>query len=702
MNMGEMCSVSSLCVLLLFALPACTGEGGTGEQQFDIHTVKRSDLRITVREQGEIQAARNTRVASQLEGSSTVIYLIPEGSVVEEGEKLAELDVSGITDKRATQAISVAKAAAALEQARKRFEIMERQLAAAEKAAHSRLTIAKMRQEKFTGKPAKARAATNGGFIAGTNREMETKLRKLLDSEFLVNAAAEVNYSDLTNEVIELMGEEHLDLQMGDMANQILRQTDQISLARSDLELAKDTLSHSQNLFENDFITKNELQRDTIAYDRDLSKVTLAWNDLELLISYTLRESKISLAQDVENAELDLDSVKADNEATRVREEAELVSNDAEFELATERLDNWNRQIANAVIRAPTPGLVVYATEGGGMGRSREPVEEGMAVRERQALINLPDVTTMIAELKVHEAQISKVALTQPATIEIDAFPERLFTGHVSNVAALPDSGSMFTNQDLKVYKTRVTLDGHNEDRILRPGMTATVEIHIGVLKDVVNVPLPALKRQAEVQYVWKVTPEGPVATRVQLGLNNTTHVEIREGLEEGDRIYLAQPVGTELPEFDQPERERSLIPEIPILTTAAAVDAGMRSRGSGSPRPTGGMGGGNMSGMSGRGMGGGSMQSLQQLREFLIEEIPEYSEQLADERGWFSLLRDPDFQRAADGALKLDPDLRAQWQGLQEMMSGMGRGERGGGRESGRRGSGRGGEGSGPRGGQS
>jgi hypothetical protein len=78
--------------------------------------------------------------------------------------------------------------------------------------------------------------------------------------------------------------------------------------------------------------------------------------------------------------------------------------------------------------------------------------------------------------------------------------------------------------------------------------MNGTVTIEVGNVEDVVNVPLPALERQGDRHYVWKVGPDGPIAAPVELGANNLTHVQILAGLDEGERIYLVRPPGSELP----------------------------------------------------------------------------------------------------------------------------------------------------------
>ena len=57
--------------------------------------------------------------------------------------------------------------------------------------------------------------------------------------------------------------------------------------------------------------------------------------------------------------------------------------------------------------------------------------------------------------------------------------------------------------------------------------------------------------------FVFMDTPRGPVATEVELGQNNLTHVQILSGLKEGDRVYLVEPTGVRLP-VPAPQSARS------------------------------------------------------------------------------------------------------------------------------------------------
>ena len=517
-------------------LTSCGGNGANDRSQ--VQRVARDCLHITVRERGELQAARDTRVTSKVEGHSTLVFLIREGSVVKPGELLARLDSSALEEKRATQGILVAKAEAALEQARKNFEIMEKDLLAADRTAQSRLQIAEMRLEKFRGQP---RSTLTDDSDRDSNGEMLRKLRQLVVDEKEHDPLAETRYADLDDRVIEVLGgEASLSHGMGEAANQVLQLIDEISLAYGDLKLANETLVHSRKLAEREFITRNELDRDIINQRRHSSRMTVAWNNLQVLIRYTLPENRITLLQEIDNAQLGLASVRAAGEARRVREAAELKSSESEFQLAKERLVNCDRQIANTVMNAPGPGLVVY-------GRfDYEPVQEGMDIREGQEVIVLPDVLSMLAEIKVPEAQIHKVAVGQPATVSVDAFPDRRFPAKVLRVSSLPDPAPR--HQDIKVYRAAVQIDCDNSNGALRPGMNATVEIAVGQADGVLSVPLVAVKRRGDAYFVFKDTPSGPVAVPVEPGASNLTHVEIVKGLQEGDEVWLVPPAGHKLP----------------------------------------------------------------------------------------------------------------------------------------------------------
>jgi hypothetical protein len=166
----------------------------------------------------------------------------------------------------------------------------------------------------------------------------------------------------------------------------------------------------------------------------------------------------------------------------------------------------------------------------------------------------LPDVVSMLVEIKVNEAQIDKVAVGQPASVRVDAFPDRNLGGKVVRVSTLPDPTK---NPEVKVYRVGVLIDAENRDGMLRPGMNGTVEIGVGRLDGVLAVPLAAVKRRGDAFWVFRREPTGHVPTKVKLGSNNLTHVQILDGLQAGDDVWLVQPEGAQLPAGTNGRAER-------------------------------------------------------------------------------------------------------------------------------------------------
>lgn len=582
MNSRPQYSQAALLLASVAVFAACQSEQPQTTTSVNTYTVSREDLPINVKEGGELIAVKETVVRSLIEGNATILSLIPEGTLVKTGDKLVELDVSSLVEKRASQEIAVEKARNALEQAKTAGNILEKELVTKQNTADSKRQIAEMELEKLLG-------AKDGKGSEGRNEDMVKRLQQLVTAPVeeqvitladpeagsqleagsqtgneqptpasqLVAQVHPQNYSGLIAKVTSLLtvegeGGDPLQRDMGEMANKILQQADQIRLAMADLKNKEDTLGHSRTLAAKQFITRNQLEADKLAYEAQASKVTIAWNDLELLINYTLKSSKIELKQNLANAELEVERVIASNNAERSNSQFDVEAKQKEWEVATERLQNLEKQIGNAIILSPGSGLVVYSKVSQGRGDS-QPMEEGTSVRERQSIIILPDNTELMCEVKVQEAMIDKVKLGMAAHISAEVRPNETMTGRVIYVAPVADSASRWSGNDKKVYTTKILLDGLNSDDSLKAGMKASATITVTTIKDVITAPIQSVRRDRSVNYVWKLTPEGAKAVEVVVGANNQEKVEIISGLAEGDRIFRTPPGGQADPKFDQP-----------------------------------------------------------------------------------------------------------------------------------------------------
>jgi HlyD family secretion protein len=101
------------------------------------------------------------------------------------------------------------------------------------------------------------------------------------------------------------------------------------------------------------------------------------------------------------------------------------------------------------------------------------------------------DLTKMQVEASVDEADIGKVQLGQKVLFTVDAFPDRVFQGKVSQIRFAPKE-----EQNVVTYATVVEVS--NPDLSLRPGMTATVSLITSEKKDTLRIPTVAVRFKAD------------------------------------------------------------------------------------------------------------------------------------------------------------------------------------------------------------
>jgi HlyD family secretion protein len=169
------------------------------------------------------------------------------------------------------------------------------------------------------------------------------------------------------------------------------------------------------------------------------------------------------------------------------------------------------------------------------------------------------DLTRMQVDTNVSESDIGGIAVGDTATFAVDAFAKRTFEGKVMQVRQSPQ-----TVQNVVTYDVVVGVD--NSDLALKPGMTAATRVIIDERKDVVRVPVQALRylpataaRSSDSHggaqpatsvgaddnghaRLWLLRNGRPVAVAVTVGLDDDNFAEIVDGeLKPGDRVVIGE-----------------------------------------------------------------------------------------------------------------------------------------------------------------
>ena len=453
--------------------------GEASGSQTPIFVAKRGPLIINVRESGTISNRDLVILKNEVEGRTTILWLIEEGADVNEGDILVKLDASGLEDKKTQQQITVDNAEASFVRARESLAVTQSQ------------------------------------------------------------GESDVAKADLARRFAELDLKKYL---QGEYPEQIQQAEADITIAREELQRAEDKLAWSRQLEKEGYLTQTELLADELAVKRTQINLELAETKLGLLKDFTHQRQLAQLTSDVEQTGKALGRARRKAKADDIQAEAELKARKAELERQKGKLEKIIEQIDKCTIKASASGRAVYATTGGRhWGRRSEPLEERQEVYQSQPLIYLPTTTSMMAEIKIHESSLRKVHVGMPVKVTVDALPEETFTGKIGKIALFPDGRSRWMNPDLTVYVTEIYLDSNESE--LRVGMRCQADIIVEAYDDALYVPVQSVVRVKGQPVVYVQTPDGPEMREIEVGLDNNRMIRILEGLSEGEQVLLDPPL---------------------------------------------------------------------------------------------------------------------------------------------------------------
>ena len=381
--------LAGIAALLLWMLSSA---GGVNEGNTSTFEVIRGDFLVSVTAGGTLEAVNQEVIRNEVDGTSRVIYIIPEGEVVKGGDLLVELDSAEAVEQVNQQKLSFESAVQTFEAAKANLEIEQSQV------------------------------------------------QSLIDTAILNTNFAYIDY----RKFIE-----------GDRLQQLRNAEILIQQAEESLKLNQNQLYWSQRLFDQGFEAKTNLERDQMAVTNGLLSLEQAKTQFKMLELYDLPKLEETYVSALIEASNELTRVILQGTNTLNKAIADLTTQSNTLRLNKERLQREEEQLEKSKIFAPKGGMVVYAKSRSRFS-SESMIEEGAQVRKRQELITLPDTSQMKVDIKIHESQISKVKKGQTTFIVLDQQPDQRYKGIVSKVAPLPDSASFFSDPNLKEYATEI------------------------------------------------------------------------------------------------------------------------------------------------------------------------------------------------------------------------------------------------------
>ncbi|MBD2120615.1 efflux RND transporter periplasmic adaptor subunit [Trichocoleus sp. FACHB-262] len=196
------------------------------------------------------------------------------------------------------------------------------------------------------------------------------------------------------------------------------------------------------------------------------------------------------------------------------------------------------QQLRDTVVTAPIDGLILDVK-----------VKDGDGVELRTDLLTLGDPSQELVTLQLSTLNAVRVKVNQPARITVIGPDKQVFTGRVQSLypqAIAPNTqeqnsrrGSSQSNQ--ATVPATVRLD--RPTRSLIPGSQVNVELVIEERPNVVALNTEAIQRTGATPFVWIRDAEGKAEKRsVDLGLEGLVTVEVKSGLQPGEKVILPPP----------------------------------------------------------------------------------------------------------------------------------------------------------------
>jgi multidrug resistance efflux pump len=520
---------------------------GSGGARPDIltHPVRKERMQLTVVERGALESAVNRDVVCRVKNKSqqansmatTIRSLIDDGTRVKQGQLLDELDSSSFQEQLKQQKITVDQAEAAKISAEENYNIVINQNESDIKTAEITLALAKI------------------------------ELQKYLEGDY------------------EFKKKDYLG---------------QLAIAQSDLEMWEERAAWSKRMAKRKVVTESQAQSDSARLQSARIALEKVQEQLRVLDDpkYGEKVKEVTTRKNaVEQAELALDRAKKQARAKEAQADADRKAKLSVYSQETSKYGEIEEEIRKCIVTAPQDGLVIYYIPEQarfGQGQQQSVVAQGEPVREGQKMMQIPDLSKMQVNTKVHEAMITRLkgerwkrtgfsdgvqaallntdplsALLghfafnqsrqefaekykeheqemlysgQPALIRVDALNEvGVMKGHVRTVANTA-SQQDWLSSDVKVYQTMIAI-GENNDG-LKPGMSAEVTIFTDSRADaVLAVPTQAVIGTAasgKTRHCYVLGKDGvPAPREIEVGMSNEKFVEVVSGLDEGEEVIL-------------------------------------------------------------------------------------------------------------------------------------------------------------------
>ena len=574
----------------------------------ELYTVRRDDLKVTITENGTMVAKQSQKLVAKVRGEAKLQFLIEEGKEVPEGEVVVRLDGTQVKSQVEQTQIEILQTEANLKTAKTELEIHQVESAATMTKAQNALDRAKKEIEKYVdGESPQLRRKLEVELKdaeTGYNKAKKEldDCKKLLEQNYVKKSDLERAQIDFDRATVQKesaqvgllmfdkytfpMALKELQTKLDDAERELktsekrgestlAQKTVNVQQVEKRLKVQQDQLKERQKDLENMEIKApcpgivvwgdphEYWYRERLKVGGQVwgGQTLMTIPDLRVMqVKLQIHEADISKLKVGLRATVTTDSfpgVQLEGEVTKIATVAagnenwggssEVKKFDVEITLKEGVLSEGTAKEATAKAGTPTEGTPKEATAKEATANEGTPTE-GTAKpdtsKEATAKAVIPTEGTP-KEAAANEGTPTEGTAKPDTSKEATAKAVTPTEGTAKEATAKADTSKEGT-------PTEGTKKGSQR---MRPGISAKAEIHIETRPQILFVPLQTVFAEDGVHYCHVQVPgKTPEKRKVVIGTNNDTYLEILEGLAEGDRVLLYNPM---LPESGEaPKKE--------------------------------------------------------------------------------------------------------------------------------------------------
>ena len=255
----------------------------------------------------------------------------------------------------------------------------------------------------------------------------------------------------------------------------------------------------------------------------------------------TERETALT---DIEGAKLSVDKTQKNFDRSKDLFEQKLISRETYDNLSSElalaqnalakaqrRLQLVEDKLSKTKVIAPGDGtvLTVPVVEG-------QVVISAASVNSGTTLMTIANLSKLIVQAHVNQVDVAKLMLKQEVTLSAESIKDEALDATISFIAPVAT-----VKNAVKGFSVEAVIDKPTQR--LRPGMTVQMTVPIANAEGVVAVPVGAVfKGEGNSRVVYVQDGGKTERRRVKIGVSNTEHAQILQGVKEGEQILLAEP----------------------------------------------------------------------------------------------------------------------------------------------------------------